>query len=195
MAKCENGTGDFQDMDRQRRDHLQRRFIGLILERPIGGYAAAIAKAPYDAWFPRISAARQQHAKPYYLAFQLLIELMALDMDKNGVPAHERIAFVFEHHQEYQQRAAETYFALRDAPNIPYRSRMGSLSFDDPSNYVALQAADIFAYENLRYLRGVRFGNEPERWQWQLLRSRRQVARAGIIDETGLEKLGAAQVW
>jgi hypothetical protein len=177
MAKCECGDGPFRGMNRDRRVWLQRRFIDLIVDAKVWGHASAIELGRYNEIIEKIRAKRGVHAKPYYLAFQHTVEMMALELEDHHWPKSECIAFVFDQHQEYQGHAKALYDSITNADTrsmfagdpLPYAHRLGSLTFDSRRRSLPLQAADIWTYENLRFIRDVKLGGQSRRWQWERL--------------------------
>lgn len=174
MADCERGRGVYEGLSYQERALLQRTFIGLIVGSPIWGVSAAVNLRHYEEFMPRMVKARQKYAKPYFLAFQHLVEMMALKLSEAEIVGpSDRIAYFFDEQTEYQGRAKEIFSSLTKDGDLEYTNRVGSITFDDSRRFLPLQAADILAYENLRYLRDYRHGlrlSEP-RWQWLMLRS------------------------
>lgn len=174
MADCERGRGIYEGLSYAERAALQRRFISLIIGSPVWGVSSAINLRHYQDFMPRMVKARKKYAKPYFLAFQHLVEMMADVLNETEVagPA-DRISYFFDEQTEYQGRAKEIFGSLTKDSGLAYSNRVGSITFDDSRRFLPLQAADIFAYENLRYLRDYRHSlrlSEP-RWQWRMLQS------------------------
>lgn len=186
MSWCENRLKHFQDMERDRRDYLQRKFIGIILECNLWGHASAIHMQPYNAVMPKMQEGRGiELAKPYFLAFQHTVEMMAITLDEAPNAGDERIAFVFDQHDEHEGMAKALYDSLSAPGNeVSYYHRLGSLTFDSRLRAIPLQAADVWVYENLRHVREVQIAKQQPRWQWNLLQSsKRNTGRMFTADE------------
>lgn len=172
MADCVAGKGLFVDRSLVQRSAIQRRFIALLAGSPIWGHSAAIQKRHYSEMAERFKNARGKYAKPYFLAFQHLVESMTIELDEvRHIGADEKLAFFFDRQDEYKGRAKEIFESL--AADDRYRSnkRIGTLTFASRLDVIPLQCADILAYENMRYLRDYRHGLAAEpRWQWELLK-------------------------
>ena len=169
MSKCEAGKEPPYMMDRHLRDCLQRRFIDVIHQTPLLGYASVIELEYYDEIIDDIKRSRKGFYKPYYLAFQATVEVMSMVLEDLGVPRDECIAFVFDQHQEHQSKAKKLYDSLKCSKTLTYLHRLGSLTFDSRLCQLPLQAADIWAYESMRYIRDVRIKKGTARWQFDYL--------------------------
>lgn len=190
-ADCEGGYDVYQGIDRSIRQKMQKRFADVIGQSTIFGFATGIVLGPYEKIETRIKAARGKYSKPYFLAFQHNIELIAEEIQ--SIPPEERISFVFDRNKELSGSAHEIYNSLIESPSVRYRSRLGGLAFEDKAIITPLQAADYFAYENFRYLRDVRYGNKKERWQWKELHQRPTYGR--LFDTEQLDNLIKAVNW
>ena len=166
MSKCEAKGPPYNMMDRHVRDCLQRRFIDIIKDTPLLGYASAIELEYYDEIIDDIKSIRKGFYKPYYLAFQATVERMSMVLEDAGLPRDECIAFVFDQHQEYQDKAKELYDSVKCSETLTYLHRLGSLTFDSRLSQLQLQAADIWAYESMRYIRDVKIKGGSARWQF-----------------------------
>ncbi len=193
MAKLENRLPPYEHLERDQRDHLQRVFIKLIIEARIYGFACAIDLRNYNAIIDKIRVKRGDFAHPYYLAFQHTVEEMALELEKPNVPKDECIAFAFDQQKEFEGNAKELYDSLSQS-DFRYARRLGPLVFDSRKKILALQASDVLAYENLRYVREVHFGGQPERWQMKLLRSTGQL-KGSLIGQGSINILAHDEGW
>jgi hypothetical protein len=181
MADCEGGYGSiYSQMPRERREELQRRFIGIITSSDIAGMGCGIELEAYNELRPEFDAERRllpgapvsgSIGDPYLLAFQGAIQEMAQYREVVSLPEEERIAFVFDRRKDLTGRVTYLYDHLCGAQNMPHVKRFGSLTFDDRKRMKPLQAADVLAYESFRYLND-RIAGRPERWQFTELRKR-----------------------
>lgn len=181
MASCESGTKDPYRLPRENRWQMQRDFIGVINDTPLFGYASAIDSRD----FPGIRAALAPEnfafkVKEYYPAFQYTVKWLATMLDSVGVRRAEKVAFIFDQQAEFQSNAKQVYDFIRDESEISYRHRLGSISFGDRRDILQLQAADVFAYESMRFVREVVIRGDAPRWQYDLLCSARQRDEIGF---------------
>jgi len=195
MAKCEWGEGPFKGMHRDRRVELQRRFIDIIANARVWGHATAIQLERYNERLAKIRAKRGVHATPYYLAFQHTVESMALELEDYNWPRAECIAFVFDQHQEYQGHAKSLYESMTSAHDpLPFAHRLGSLTFDSRRRSLPLPAADIWAYENLRFMRDVELRGQPRRWQWEMFNETKRM-HGRMFTPKEIDKLAVLEEW
>jgi len=185
MVDCENATHGtpYEWMSRDQRDCLQRDFIGVIVNKAeVWHYATAIELEPYRARWELLERNRQYFVKPYYLAFQHQVEMIAKTLDAGGFPAGDCVAFTFDQQKEYEGKAKELYDWLLHGEHdqITYYERLGSLGFESRLKFIALQAADTFAYESRKYVREVELMKLPPRWQWQMFADSKRTQVKGI---------------
>jgi len=183
-AKLENHRRpyDGSSFDADRRAYLQRKFIGLITELPIWGFATFVeieALATNDTALARFMS----HREPYTLSFRMAVEVMALEVDGYRVK-HEPIAFVFDQQKQYEGKANEIYDYLSTDGNWPLAYRLGSISFESRLHYVELQAADTWAYESRKFATDTAINKNPERWQMRLFKHAGRFNVVGYTKET-----------
>lgn len=186
MGPCEAGRHPPYDrLTREERDDLQRLFIGIINKTRLWSFASAIRT---DKDYPKIQAMIEAQpnydphvvAKPYYAAFEHTIEWLAEAVDNGGIPRSEPIAFTFDQQKEHEGIAKRLYDELQQDEAVTFRHRLGALQFDSRLNQVQLQAADVIAYENMRYIREVEIRGNAPRWQYTLLASVRKKTDMGL---------------
>lgn len=201
MAPCESGHKPPYDMiSHAQRMRLQRRFIGIIAKTPVWGFATAVEleriKQP-DIHVPRKAALGPYH-KPYYQCFQHTVVWIGEQLERGGFPKAECVAFIFDQQQEYQGNAKDLYDEMRQSEDIPYRHRLGSLTFESRMNHCQLQAADVWAYESQRHIREVKLGGQKPRWQFEQLAGHhggRTNYRIQVLDKHGAESMAKEQGW
>ncbi len=169
-AKLENHLApyDHPSFGRERRDHIQRKFIGLITGLPIWGFNAFVEIKSLGAHESELQPF-MSHTEPYTMAFRMLIEIMAVEIDDYKL-RNEPIAFVFDQQKQYEGKAKEMYDYLATDGNWPLAHRLGSIGFASRFDVVELQAADCWAYESRKYISDVTYSNFAERWQMSLFR-------------------------
>jgi hypothetical protein len=200
-SKCDGGHGIFHGMSEERRAGLQRRFYSIVNNVMGWGFSSAVRLGAYDMVRPQFQSARGDLWKPYFLLFQHQIELMTMVLEDADRPPDERIVFTFDRQQEYQHqgRANRLYNSLAkdaDKEALKFARRLGGLFFASRLDEVQLQAADILAYENMRYLRDECWPGHPERerWQWKHLRASKRM-RGNIFEEAQLGELLRLTGW
>jgi hypothetical protein len=108
---------------------------------------------------------------PYYIAFQQLVETIALGMRQ--LPQDVRLALVFDDRPK-QGNVVELYESLRANTNPAlafFSDRLGSVAKGSSREHIGLQAADLLAYELREHFVNVEYGIEhrPTRSQWTRL--------------------------
>ena len=199
MAACVNGRdAPYEGMDRERREALQRRFIGLINDTPLWAYAIAIELEPYANLMARMAKLGRREVKPYELCFQHTLERMAYVLDEGGFRAGECVSYVFDEHEEHQNAATTLYDALKRSQH-PAARRVGSLTFGNDRTIEQIQAADVLAYESRAHFRNRNMSDpkKPERWQFTLLKSVREPLQMEIkfFGKGALDRLASDNSW
>lgn len=83
---------------------------------------------------------------PYYLCFQSSIAACTSLLEYAKAPQQERVAFIFSDQVEFRHTALQLYELVVEATGL-FASRGTRPVFRDMRELVALQAADIIAYE------------------------------------------------
>jgi hypothetical protein len=190
MADCEGGYTDlFGHLDlrtptgRAERDRLQRVFIGAINRFEIYGVAAGIPLSHFcqirDALTKYVvvgSGESKEFLTPYLFAFQGCLSAVL-----RRLKGHEEkeVAFIFDRQNEFEARAQRARTTLVNDPNYRHAGRLGPLTYCDKKEALALQAADILAYEVMREMRDPSL----KRWQRELLDKRRPVVVEYMTEE------------
>lgn len=197
MAQCEAGLEPpYDGMSREYRNHLQQTFIEIINESHIWGYASAIELTRYNQIIDAIKKGREPgFHKAYYLAFQHQLEWCALELDRSGYPETECVAFVFDEQQEYQGNAKILYDSIKLGSNHKWARRLGSLTFDSDFAREELQAADVWAYESMRYIREVKVQGKEPRWQYKLLQGGLHPPNVKVFGAPEIDILAKREGW
>lgn len=171
---CEQGTNEFSG--RTDRKQLQREFIDLIGSADIHGVFAAIDLRGWDEVADVVGDLRAEHgmSDPYYVAFQQLMETIAIGMEH--LPPDRRLHLVFDN-RDGHGKVIRLYDSLKgaDNPHLAFvADRLGSIAFADSKQLPGLQAADLLAYEVRKHFVECEYAIVPKplRPQWQLLQRR-----------------------
>lgn len=170
-SKLENNLKPFDDLKRfhkDYRDHLQRKFIGLITSRPIWGFNAFVEHAALSAHETSLKRF-MSHTEPYTFSFRMFVEILAVEVDEYKLK-NEPIAFIFDQQKEFEGKAKEMYDYLATDGQWPLSYRLGSISFESRLNFVELQAADVWAYESRKHVTDYHFKKHEERWQMTMFK-------------------------
>jgi hypothetical protein len=170
-AKLENHLPPYDDtsFDFDRRSHLQRRFIDIITGQEIWGYNSFVEIAALAKYKDRMRPFFDESGlKPYTFGFRMAVEVLAIEVD--DYRRRDPIAFVFDQQKEHEGHAREIYDYLSTDGQWPLSYRLGSISFQSRLVYVALQAADVWAYESRKNVADSIYLKQPDRWQVQLFK-------------------------
>jgi hypothetical protein len=72
------------------------------------------------------------------------------------------VEFAFDQLDHMKERAERLYQNLKRDSSLPFTSKLGNLSFVSSYSSVAVQAADVLAYEAKRQFMSVVFGIAPQ---------------------------------
>lgn len=201
QSECVGQQGEFKQMDWDEREELQRKFIEIITSTHILGAPGAILLGPYNELMSRIKKARTIRPgrnvsgsleDPYFLAFQLVVELIAKNAKTHGVADDEKLDFVFDR-THLKGRVGPLYDSILNSRTLDYVDRLGSLTFADKRDFLPLQAADILAYEHFRHIDDCMLKGKPERWQW--VEVMKKVPVWHLFNRATLEKLLEQEGW
>ncbi len=124
---------------------------------------------------------------PYYMLFQLLPEQLVRRINTLPPQAIE-LDVVVAHHPEYSGSIHRAFEAFRRDSKHPERLR--SLEVKSVRHVPALQAADLIAYETLKYQTNVLIenGDRPTRWPMQQIgRTKRYLIAHANVDQVRTE--------
>jgi hypothetical protein len=140
MNECETFHGEFKDWDVPKKEALITDLTAIIRDSNLYGFGASVDIPMFRSVFPN-----EPNDALYFLCFRHVIAQMSFW----GTEAGQRVAFVFDQQQQFAQRAHRLFDRLRKSP-AKFGSSLGSLAFEDRRKFVALQAADLVAYETFK---------------------------------------------
>ena len=141
--------------DQAKRDRTISALISTIKVRARIGFAAAIQKSAYDEVIASDEFLRQRLGTNHYaLAVRLCTALVDKWRQRHGY--NEPVQYVFDRMTK-GRRDIDDMFDVLVSGQADALHRYGVYadcwSFEDKAHVVQLQAADIWAYENFRYMR------------------------------------------
>jgi hypothetical protein len=140
MNECETFHGEFEGWDVSKKQSLITDLTGIIRDSKLYGFGSSVDIPTFHSVFPD-----EPKDALYFLCFRHVI----CQMSFWGTEAGQRVAFVFDRQQEFAQRAHRLFDRLRKSP-AKFGASLGSLAFEDRRKFVALQAADLVAYETFK---------------------------------------------
>jgi hypothetical protein len=168
MTDCVVGSKRFAYLrnDEDARLEMQDRLICTLRGLEVQVYGASAILNDYKP-LESILRARPELRNPWFFVFESSIQEM-MDRSEASGKKH-KISFVFDQQNEFEKRAHDLYAQILACP-LPYRDRLGAISFASRAELVALQAIDMIVYEIGKYVSDHRLEEKPHRWQIQKLR-------------------------
>jgi hypothetical protein len=162
--------------DQQKRDRTIHSLLGIIKTRAAFMICSAVVKSAYDEIVT--SELRERMGKNHYtFAVRHCVALVDQWRARHGYT--EPLQYVFDRMTKGSGDINETVFRPAlvggDAALQRYGIAKGGWSFQDKATVIQLQAADIWAWENLRYASRTFFAKdarEPVRQSYRFLRQR-----------------------
>jgi hypothetical protein len=155
--ECEGGRKTFHGLDVMKRGNIVNRLVSLIAESPLDVFGYAVVKPHFFAWNEddRRHFTNGHPENPYYLVLGHLFICSSHHAD--NFDKSEKIEYVFEQQQEFEDEAKRIFGELKAGPMWPNHVRLGDIHFPEstPENlekYPGIQAADLIAYEMNRHL-------------------------------------------
>jgi hypothetical protein len=103
---------------------------------------------------------RKKFGHPYIVCFKECVALIAEEMEKHWEPEH-KFSVIFDRdkaNKTLQQEAISVFYQLKDSTEWPPCHRLGTCAPGDGADFIALQPADLVAYETFRLIHEKHFG-------------------------------------
>lgn len=190
MASCEAGWGSFKGWSREARELLPFDFAALIARSRLRGFSFAVRKFPYRTiLLPTLDPPEKRlFRNPALFCMQGCMNGITKDQDHGFLP-REKVRMVFERGDKpVERRLREHFLWLKE--NRGWKDVFESIDFESKGESIALQAADMLAYET--YRDGV--NAEPRRPRRPLMDYliRDELVHFGYHDQFSLTDLVAA---
>jgi hypothetical protein len=146
-----NGRKAFDGWALERKTALLADLISIINSSNVLGFGAGVVKADYQrlivssGFLEEVGLKAEWWQEPYLLAFQQCVVEAVLKAV--GLPASERINFIFDHQGTYASRCKMVFTDMSDPRVWPRGDRLGSAEFLPKLEHTPLQAADLLVYE------------------------------------------------
>ena len=161
-VECERGTENFYGLDVMKRGKIVDRLVQIIMNSTLDIYSYGLVKPHFAAWSEddRKWFTNGNPDDPYYLVLDHLFVGSSQAADE--LEKIEKIEYVFEEQNEFEQEATRIFKELRAGSQWPNHFRLGEINFPEstPENrikYPGIQAADLLAYETFRHLQNKHF--------------------------------------
>ncbi len=147
MRKFAHGIDEFERWSEPQRRIRFGRLAEIITNHTLSSFAVAVATKEFAEEFT--PEARKHVGGPYGLAATVLFHNVADFVTEHLKPADTpfQIAYVFESGDVGAGQALKLFQVNKADPKQEKRLHLLSIRFEDKRQFVALQAADILAYE------------------------------------------------
>jgi hypothetical protein len=143
MKELAPGGGQFRDVPNEERQAIERRLVEIINLRKTYGFTAAVSETEFFATMPPNWIA--SWGQPYTTCVRLCLQYMGHWADRNRY--YGQIAYVFENGHRHQFEAEQLLRTIAADPEAARQIRYGSHRFADKRLVLALQAADVMAWQ------------------------------------------------
>jgi hypothetical protein len=179
MSEAESLKGQFLGFSAERRTQRVNQFIDVIQAHDLQEASTAVSAEAYrDIFYPVM---HKSHASPYYLAFIGMVSALAGINRYSG--SAESTDFIFDEQEGMENRALRMYIAVKK--HFPER-QFGRVAFRSDRQMIALQAADLVAWQ-IRRFRST--PGEPLRDELRRLHSCRRPPFRSTISRQDLQHL------
>jgi hypothetical protein len=152
MVDFENRVEDFAGLTKSRAEALITHLSSIINRRVAFGVSFSVLVEDYNLVIvPPDAPKKWAFQSPYLLCLRGCLELISEKRNQLAMRPGERIACVFDRNFEMQGKVMQYYKHLKE--HAPWASVFGGIAFDIDDEYLALDAADILAYETNKTLR------------------------------------------
>ena len=144
MSEAESLKGQFSGFSPEQRTERVNQFIDVIQAHDLREASIAVSAQAYqDTFYPVM---HKSHASPYYLAFIGMVSALAGINRHSGSP--ELTDFIFDEQDGMENKALRMYVAVKT--HFPER-QFGRVAFRSDRQMIALQAADLVAWQIRRF--------------------------------------------
>jgi uncharacterized protein DUF3800 len=185
--------GPFKGWSEERADDLIDELITIINTSQVLGFAAGLVKEDYErvvVWernfFEDVGLKREWWKQPYLLAFQQCIVEAVLKASE--LPRAERISFWFDRQRQFAARSVAVFGQMSNTGLWPSGDRLGDVRFESKTDCLALQAADLLAWEIRKYSEDRRF-NPSKPIRPSMERLKRRLVASPLVDEKHMVRL------
>lgn len=189
MATFQSRRGEFAGWSDLRREQLLAELVGIIKARDLLGVGSGLVIEDYERLSDEDKTwmTHGNPEKPYFLCFQHCIVEAAHRAD--GLPPQEKVAFAFDRQDEFSAEAIRLYNDMKGQADWENKHRLAdAVGFASKVETVALQAADLLAYECYKHLENRLY--DPQRGvRWPMGQLRRRPFVGKYFDANGFQAL------
>jgi hypothetical protein len=144
---------EFEGWTAEESKAFSKQLLRIIRQGDLYAIAHAVVIADFVKVYPEVAADPKGWA--YQHAMWECLRRIGFHFGQH-IPKHERatrgISVVFDRSREFKPRALHAYDLIKDDPRIEYRECFNSMTEGNNLTHIALQPADLLAYEIMREL-------------------------------------------
>jgi hypothetical protein len=153
---------EFEGWTSQRSKRYSKALVDVLLKQKKKLHAVSVGLLAEE--YERIISkeGREKFGDPYMVCFKSCITHIARKMEREGLPKDWKFSVIFDRNK-FEEEAGRIFYLLKDLPDYKYRHRLGTCTPGSWEDFIALQPADLIAYETYRYLHEKKFGSQKVR--------------------------------
>jgi hypothetical protein len=142
FSDFDNNRGDYEGWGVGRKEEFIKQIFRVLDSRDIRGFSGTIHVPDFKEVVAGSNTRLEEKPSPYLICQQYCIEMISKRIDS-------KVHYIFDRQEELDQPAIENFWSTQDA--FPeWAGRMGGITFRSKNDFVALQAADLLAYETAK---------------------------------------------
>jgi hypothetical protein len=146
--ECEEGVKQFDGISRPIRESLVAGLTNALLDRGLAFVGGSVFREDWENCAP--PEFKQRFPDPYAFCIESAVQEACRFVDHNAPGERVALVIALPQHKLYREHVELVIDYLYHKSDL-YPS-LGSVTFGKPQELIPLQAADLFAFENYRYL-------------------------------------------
>lgn len=178
----DNNRGEFKRWSKSRKEQVIQNIFKIIDSRDLRGFSGAIHMPEYKGVVSGSGTRLENKPSPYLICQQYCLEMVSKKVAQD-------VYYVFDRQDEFDKPAIDNFWSTKnDFPQ--WGKYMAGISYKSKGQFVALQAADLLAYETCKSINNKLFRPDlPIRKSMLALVRKRQRLVGGFIDKDGIRHI------
>lgn len=155
-ANVNNRDGEFNGWSVPERDTYAKNLLAIIRDQGMGLHAVACGMFPREYEQLINEHGRTAFGSPHIACFKTMVAVIAQEMANRHFEARDKFAVIFDHRDtDYDCEVSNSFLRMKFHPDYPFGERLATCDPGTWQEYVALQPADLIAYETFKALHAV----------------------------------------
>jgi len=154
--------GEYKGWTSQRSKRYTKALLAVLTRQKLKLHVISVGMLAREYEHIISAEGRKKFGHPYLVCFKSCVTQIAAKMEHEGWARDWQLSVVFERN-EFRDQAMRLFYAMKDHSSYPFGHRLATCVPGGAEEYVALQPADLIAYETCRYLQNKQSGDDPER--------------------------------